>query len=110
LEKGGIDVVPEYAATLAGQRGRKVLPVGADVDQNVFAVSQGIRREEQSQDAFRSWKAEAEGEDRGGRRVRGAAVLCAGSEEARRSPKKTYGIDVAGIDPKGVGTPRIQPS
>jgi osmoprotectant transport system substrate-binding protein len=128
LESGQIDVVPEYAATfadwlnaktngadappvgspdldttmtalrrLAAPRGLTVLDAGKAVDQNAFAVSASYAREHDLKTLS----------DLGasGLRVR----LAAGDECVQRpycepGLKKTYGIDVTGVDPKGVGT------
>ncbi|MDT0433698.1 MULTISPECIES: ABC transporter substrate-binding protein [Streptomyces] len=128
LESGQIDVVPEYAATfadwlnakangpdappvgspdlaatmtalrrLAAPRGLTVLPPGRAVDQNAFAVSASYAREHHLRtlsDLGRS-----------GLKVR----LAAGDECVQRpycepGLKKTYGIDITAVDPKGVGT------
>ncbi|MEU1203399.1 ABC transporter substrate-binding protein [Streptomyces sp. NPDC005813] len=128
LESGQIDVVPEYAATfadwlnakthgadarpvgspdlgttmtalreLASPRGLTVLEPGRAVDQNAFAVSAAYAREHHLKtlgDLGRS-----------GLKVR----LAAGDECVQRpycepGLKKTYGIDVVAVDPKGVGT------
>ncbi|GAA5030150.1 ABC transporter substrate-binding protein [Streptomyces siamensis] len=128
LESGQIDVVPEYAATfadwlnakthgadarpvgspdlgttmtalrdLATPRGLTVLEPGKAVDQNAFAVSAAYAREHHLGtlgDLGRS-----------GLKVR----LAAGDECVQRpycepGLKKTYGIDVVAVDPKGVGT------
>ncbi|QGV79274.1 ABC transporter substrate-binding protein [Streptomyces ficellus] len=131
LEKGEIDVVPEYAATLAeflnakvngpkaveekpvassdvtatvtaleklaGPRGLKVLPAGEAVDQNAFAVT----REFAEKNKLKTLS------DLG---ASGLKVKIAAGDECEIRPfcapglKKTYGVDVAGIDPKGVGT------
>ncbi|AEN10715.1 MULTISPECIES: ABC transporter substrate-binding protein [unclassified Streptomyces] len=133
LEKGEIDVVPEYAATiaeflnakvngaaeaekkpvasgdtaatvaalekLATPLGLKVLPAGKAVDQNAFAVS----KEFAEKNKLRTLS------DLGRSKI---AVKIAAGDECEIRPfcapglKKTYGIDVAGIDPKGVGTPQ----
>lgn len=128
LESGQIDVVPEYAATfadwlnaktngadaapvgspdldatmtalrrLAAPRGLTVLDAGRAVDQNAFAVSVSYAREH----GLRTLS------DLGasGLRVR----LAAGDECVQRpycepGLKKTHGIDITGVDPKGVGT------
>lgn len=128
LESGQIDVVPEYAATfadwldakaegpdappvgspdltttmkalrrLATPRGLTVLDPGRAVDQNAFAVTAAYAR----QHRLRTLS------DLGasGLRVR----LAAGDECVRRpycepGLKKVYGIDITGVDPKGVGT------
>ncbi|WP_447035721.1 ABC transporter substrate-binding protein [Streptomyces sp. DSM 118878] len=128
LESGQIDVVPEYAATfadwlnakengadaepvgspdvqttikalrrLAAPRGLTVLDPGKAVDQNAFAVAAPYAREHRLKtltDLGRS-----------GLKVR----LAAGDECVRRpycAPglRKVYGIDLTGVDPKGVGT------
>ncbi|MET9081281.1 ABC transporter substrate-binding protein [Streptomyces sp. NPDC004237] len=128
LESGQIDVVPEYAATfadwlnaktngpdappvgspdlaatmtalrrLAAPRGLTVLDPGRAVDQNAFAVTAAYAREHHLRTLS----------DLGasGLRVR----LAAGDECVQRpycepGLKKVYGIDITGIDPKGVGT------
>lgn len=135
LEKGEIDVVPEYAATLteflnakvngakaaetkplassdaaatvaelkklAEPRGLKVLPLGKAVDQNAFAVS----KEFAEKNDLKSLS------DLGKSKIK---VKIAAGDECEVRPfcapglKKTYGIDVAGIDPKGVGTPQAK--
>ncbi|MFF3553789.1 ABC transporter substrate-binding protein [Streptomyces tsukubensis] len=133
LERGEIDIVPEYAATLAeflnakangpkapeekpvassdvtatvaaltelaGPRGLKVLPAGGAVDQNAFAVSKEFAEKNSLKTLSDLGRAKL--------KVR----IAAGDECAVRpfcAPglKKTYGIDVSGIDPKGVGTPQ----
>ncbi|MFF5567983.1 ABC transporter substrate-binding protein [Streptomyces sp. NPDC012623] len=133
LEKGEIDVVPEYAATiteflnakvngakaaeaeplassdadatvaelkkLAEPRGLKVLPAGQAVDQNAFAVTREFATKNKLKTLSDLGKSKIE------------VKIAAGDECAVRpfcAPglKKTYGIDVAGIDPKGVGTPQ----
>ncbi|MEJ8638856.1 ABC transporter substrate-binding protein [Streptomyces sp. MS2.AVA.5] len=128
LESGQIDVVPEYAATfadwlnakangpkagtvgspdlavtmtalrgLATPRGLTVLDAGKAVDQNAFAVSAAFAEKhglKTLSDLGRSH-----------RPVR----LAAGDECVQRpycepGLKKTYGIDITAVDPKGVGT------
>ncbi|MYV55999.1 ABC transporter substrate-binding protein [Streptomyces sp. SID3212] len=133
LEKGEIDVVPEYAATiteflnakvngakkaeanplassdaaatvaelkkLAEPRGLKVLEVGEAVDQNAFAVTKEFAEKNNLKTLS----------DLGKSKIK---VKIAAGDECEVRPfcapglKKTYGIDVAGIDPKGVGTPQ----
>lgn len=133
LEKGEIDVVPEYAATiaeflnakvngakeaeakpvasgdtaatvaalekLATPRGLKVLPAGAAVDQNAFAVTKEFAEKNKLKTLS----------DLGASKIK---VKIAAGDECEVRPfcapglKKTYGIDVTGIDPKGVGTPQ----
>ncbi|MFE4534574.1 ABC transporter substrate-binding protein [Streptomyces scopuliridis] len=128
LESGQIDVVPEYAATfadwlnakangpdaqpvgspdlaatmkalrsLAAPRGLTVLDPGRAVDQNAFAVAASYAREHRLRTLS----------DLG--RSRLPVRLAAGDECVRRpycepGLKKTYGIDITGVDPKGVGT------
>lgn len=130
LEKGQIDVVPEYAATLAeflnlkangpkaapvasgdvtatvaaltklaGPRGLTALPVGAAVDQNAFAVNKDFAAQHNLKTLS----------DLGASHLK--IKLAAGDECPDRpfcSPglKSKYGIDITGIDPKGVGTPQ----
>ncbi|MFG3254347.1 ABC transporter substrate-binding protein [Streptomyces sp. NPDC048172] len=128
LEKGRIDVVPEYAATmaeflnakengpkakpvassdrdktvaalkkLAGPRGLTVLPAGDAVDQNAFAVSKSYADEHK----LKTLSDLGESKEK---------VTVAAGDECETRPfckpglEKTYGIKVAGIDPKGVGT------
>lgn len=133
LEKGEIDVVPEYAATiaeflnakvngakapeekpvasgdaaatvaelkkLAEPRGLKVLAVGEAVDQNAFAVSKEFAEKNKLTTLSDLGRAKLK-------------VRIAAGDECEIRPfcapglKKVYGIDVAGIDPKGVGTPQ----
>lgn len=132
LEKGDIDVVPEYAATLAeflntkkngpkakpvassdveatvsaleklaGPRGLKVLPAGDAVDQNAFAVSKEYAKKHDLKSLS----------DLGGAKLK---VKIAAGDECEVRPfcvpglEKTYGIDVTGVDPKGVGTPQAK--
>ncbi|MFF9568868.1 ABC transporter substrate-binding protein [Streptomyces sp. NPDC014685] len=128
LENGQIDIVPEYAATfadwlnakengadaapvgspdiattmkalraLAAPRGLTVLDPGRAVDQNAFAVTAAYAAEHRLRTLS----------DLG---ASGLPVrLAAGDECVRRSYcapglKKTYGIRVTAVDPKGVGT------
>ncbi|WP_405657024.1 ABC transporter substrate-binding protein [Streptomyces sp. RK9] len=128
LESGQIDVVPEYAATfadwlnakvngadakpvgspdldatmkalreLAAPRGLTVLDPGRAVDQNAFAVTAAYAREHHLKSLSDLGKS--------GLKVR----LAAGDECVQRpycepGLKKVYGIDITGVDPKGVGT------
>ncbi|MCX5391475.1 ABC transporter substrate-binding protein [Streptomyces sp. NBC_00094] len=135
LESGEIDVVPEYAATiaeflnakvngpkapeekpvasgdaaatvealrkLAEPRGLKVLAVGGAVDQNAFAVTREFAEKNKLTTLSDLGRAKLK------------VKIAAGDECAVRpfcAPglKKAYGIDVAGIDPKGVGTPQAK--
>lgn len=133
LEKGEIDVVPEYAATiaeflnakvngakaaekkpvasgdaaatvaalekLATPRGLKVLPAGGAVDQNAFAVTKEFAAKNKLETLSDLGRSKTE-------------VKIAAGDECEVRPfcapglKKTYGINVTGIDPKGVGTPQ----
>ncbi|MFG3407678.1 glycine betaine ABC transporter substrate-binding protein [Streptomyces sp. NPDC048142] len=133
LEKGEIDVVPEYAATLAeflnakvngaGKAqaepvasgdveatvtalrglatplGLTVLPAGKAVDQNAFAVSKEFAEKNNLKTLSDLGKSKLK-------------VKIAAGDECEVRPfcapglKETYGIDVTGIDPKGVGTPQ----
>ncbi|MGW7449970.1 ABC transporter substrate-binding protein [Streptomyces sp. NPDC054787] len=135
LEKGEIDVVPEYAATLAeflnakvngakapeekpvassdvaatvaaleklaGPLGLKALPAGAAVDQNAFAVSREFAEKNNLKSLSDLGKS-------------GLKVKIAAGDECSVRPfcapglTKTYGIQVSGIDPKGVGTPQAK--
>ncbi|MFI0981037.1 ABC transporter substrate-binding protein [Streptomyces sp. NPDC021093] len=128
LESGQIDVVPEYAATfadwlnakvhgadaapvgspdldatmkalrkLAVPRGLTVLDAGRAVDQNAFAVTAAYAKKHRLRtlsDLGRS----------------GLPVRLAAGDECVQRPycapglKKTYGINITGVDPKGVGT------
>ncbi|MEU1088558.1 ABC transporter substrate-binding protein [Streptomyces sp. NPDC005576] len=135
LEKGEIDVIPEYAATLAEFLNAKVngakeaekapvasgdvaatvaalqklatplgltaLPAGEAVDQNAFAVT----KEFAAKNNLKTLS------DLGKSKIK--VKIAAGDECAVRpfcAPglKATYGIDVAGVDPKGVGTPQAK--
>ncbi|MEV7949794.1 ABC transporter substrate-binding protein [Streptomyces rubiginosohelvolus] len=133
VEKGEIDVIPEYAATiaeflnakvngadqaqekpvasgdvdatvaalkkLATPLGLTVLPPGKAVDQNAFAVSEEFAEKNSLKTLS----------DLGEAKLK---VKIAAGDECEVRPfcapglKKTYGIDVTGIDPKGVGTPQ----
>ncbi|MFF6775294.1 ABC transporter substrate-binding protein [Streptomyces sp. NPDC012637] len=135
LEKGEIDVVPEYAATLAEflnakvngpkapeekpvasgdpaattealkklaePRGLKVLAFGEAVDQNAFAVSREFAEKNKLSTLS----------DLGAAKLK---VKIAAGDECEIRPfcapglKKTYGIDVTGVDPRGVGTPQAK--
>lgn len=128
LESGQIDVVPEYAATfadwlnarangadaapagspglattmkalraLAEPRGLTVLAPGRAVDQNAFAVAS-------------SYAAKHRLKTLGDLGRSGLPVRLAAGDECVQRPycapglKKTYGIDITAVDPKGVGT------
>ncbi|MGP4007456.1 ABC transporter substrate-binding protein [Streptomyces sp. 4N124] len=128
LESGQIDVVPEYAATfadwlnakangadaspvgspdldatmkalrqLATPRGLTVLDPGRAVDQNAFAVSASYARQHRLKTLS----------DLG---ASGLKVRLAAGDECVQRPycqpglEKTYGIDITGVDQKGVGT------
>ncbi len=128
LEKGRIDVVPEYAATmaeflnakengpkakpvassdsdktvealrkLAEPRGLKILEAGDAVDQNAFAVSKDYAKKHKLKTLSDLGESKQ-------------SVTVAAGDECETRPfcqpglEKKYGIDVKGIDPKGVGT------
>ncbi|MFD7292300.1 ABC transporter substrate-binding protein [Streptomyces sp. NPDC059897] len=128
LESGQIDVVPEYAATfadwlnakasgadakpvgspdldatmkslraLAEPRGLDVLDAGKAVDQNAFAVTEAYAKKHDLKTLS----------DLG---ASGLKVRLAAGDECVQRPycqpglEKVYGIDVTGVDPKGVGT------
>ncbi|MGM9336250.1 ABC transporter substrate-binding protein [Streptomyces murinus] len=128
LESGQIDVVPEFAATfadwlnarihgtdakpvgspdrdttmdalraLAAPRGLTSLAPGRAVDQNAFAVSADYAREHHLKTLS----------DLG---ASGLKVRLAAGDECVQRPycapglRQEYGIDVTGVDPKGVGT------
>ncbi|MER5632753.1 ABC transporter substrate-binding protein [Streptomyces nitrosporeus] len=128
LENGQIDVVPEYAATFAdwlnarahgpdappagspdlaatmkalraltAPRGLTVLPPGRAVDRNAFAVTASYAKKHRLETLS----------DLG---ASGLPVRLAAGDECVRRPycapglKKTYGIDITAVDPKGVGT------
>ncbi|WP_369374359.1 ABC transporter substrate-binding protein [Streptomyces sp. cg36] len=128
LEAGQIDVVPEYAATfadwlnakahgpdapavgspdlittmtalraLATPRGLTVLDPGRAVDQNAFAVAADYARAHRLRTLSDLGAAEL------------PVRLAAGDECVQRpycepGLKKTYGINITAVDPKGVGT------
>ncbi|MGI5349634.1 ABC transporter substrate-binding protein [Streptomyces sp. CA-250714] len=128
LEKGRIDVVPEYAATmaeflnakkngpkakpvassdtdktvaalreLATPRGLKVLEAGEAVDQNAFAVAKDYAKKHRLKTLSDLGKSKQ-------RVTIAAGDECETRPFCRPGLEKTYGIDVKGIDPKGVGT------
>ncbi|MFI6284319.1 ABC transporter substrate-binding protein [Streptomyces sp. NPDC051018] len=128
LEDGQIDVVPEYAATfadwlnakangpkappvgspdltttmtalrrLAAPRGLTVFDPGRAVDQNAFAVSRRYAERHHLRTLSDLGRA-------------GLPVRLAAGDECVQRPycepglRKTYGIDITAVDPKGVGT------
>ena len=137
LEKSQIDVVPEYAATLAEflnakvngadapaknpvasndveatvaaleklaeKRGLKVLDAGEAVDQNAFAVTEDFAKKHDVKTLSDLGEA-------------GVEVRLAAGDECVDRPycqpglEKTYGIDIAAVDPKGVGTTQAKQS
>jgi osmoprotectant transport system substrate-binding protein len=132
LEKGEIDVVPEYAATLAEflnakENGAKAKPVASsDVDKTVeelekLAKPRGLKvlpaGEAVDQNAFAVTKEFAKKHklktlsDLG---KSGEKIKLAASDECEERPfcrpglEKTYDIDITEIDPKGVGTPQAK--
>lgn len=128
LEKGEIDVVPEYAATLAEflnakKNGPKAKPVASnDVEETTAALEKlakprGLKvlpaGDAVDQNAFAVTEEFAKKHklktlsDLG---KSGEKVKLAASDECEERPfcrpglEKTYDIDITGIDPKGVGT------
>jgi osmoprotectant transport system substrate-binding protein len=128
LEKGQIDVVPEYAATLAEflngkENGPKAAPVASnDVDETVEALKKlaeprGLKilpaGEAVDQNAFAVTEEFAAKHDLKTLSDLGKSKqkikLAAGDEcdirpFCRPGLEKTYGIDITEVDPKGVGT------
>jgi osmoprotectant transport system substrate-binding protein len=84
---------------LAGPRGLKVLPVGPAIDQNAFAVNKDFAARHKLKTLS----------DLGASKLK---IKLAAGDECPDRPfcepglKSTYGIDITGIDPKGVGTPQ----
>lgn len=132
LEKGGIDVVPEYAATLAEflnakANGPDAKPVASpDAEATVaqlrkLAEPRGLKvlevGEAVDQNAFAVTKEFAEKHnlktlsDLGKSKLK---IKLAAGDECPDRPfcepglEKTYGIDITSIDPKGVGTPQAK--
>lgn len=132
LEKGQIDVVPEYASTLAEflnakENGSKAKPVASsDIDKTVTALeklasSRGLKvlpaGGATDQNAFAVSKEFATENtlktlsDLG--KSKQKVKLAAGEECETRvfckpGLEKTYGIDIRELDPKGVGTPQAK--
>ncbi|MFG2210734.1 ABC transporter substrate-binding protein [Streptomyces sp. NPDC048638] len=132
LEEGQIDVVPEYASTLAeflnakkngpkakpvassdidktvtalkklaAPHGLKVLAAGRATDQNAFAVSKEFAAKHKLKTLS----------DLG--RSKQRITLASGEECETRvfckpGLEKTYGIDIARLDPRGVGSPQAK--
>ncbi|MEU6079946.1 ABC transporter substrate-binding protein [Streptomyces sp. NPDC047108] len=132
LEKGQIDIVPEYAATLAEflngkKNGSKAKPVASsDVDKTVaelkkLAEPKGLKvlpaGEAVDQNAFAVTKEFAAKYDLKSLSDLGKSkqkIKIAAGDECEIRPfcqpglEKTYGIDITEIDPKGVGTPQAK--
>ncbi|MGH3310446.1 MAG: ABC transporter substrate-binding protein [Streptomyces sp.] len=128
LEKGEIDVVPEYAATLAEflnakENGAKAKPVASnDVDKTVTALEKlakprGLKvlpvGKAVDQNAFAVTEDFAKKHDLktlSDLGESGEKIKLAASDECEERPfcrpglEKTYGIDITDLDPKGVGT------
>lgn len=131
LEKGQIDVVPEYAATLAeflnakvnGSKAPAKNPVASnDVESTVAALEKlagkrGLKvlevGEAVDQNAFAVKKEFAEKHDLttlSDLGESGLPIRLAAGDECVQRPycepglEKTYGIDIVAVDPKGVGT------
>ncbi|QMV22706.1 amino acid ABC transporter substrate-binding protein [Streptomyces sp. SCUT-3] len=132
LEKGEIDVVPEYAATLAEflnakENGADAPPVASpDVDDTVEALRglagpRGLKVLDPGAAVDQNAFAVTEGfakkhglktlSDVGEKKLR---IRLAAGDECPDRPfcepglEKTYGIDVVAVDPKGVGTPQAK--
>jgi osmoprotectant transport system substrate-binding protein len=75
----------------------KVLPVGKAVDQNAFAVTKEYAKKYKL-------KTLSDLGDSGAKVKIAAADECEERPFCRPGLEKTYGVDVTGIDPKGVGT------
>lgn len=132
LEKGEIDVVPEYAATLAEFLNAKVngpdaKPVASsDADATVAALRElagprGLKvldaGEAVDQNAFAVTEEFAEKHglktlsDLGKSKLK---IRLAAGDECPERPfcgpglEKTYGIDITSVDPRGVGTPQAK--
>lgn len=132
LEKSQIDVVPEYASTLAeflnakkngakakpvassdigktvtaleklaGSYGLKVLPAGPATDQNAFAVTKKFAAEHKLKTLSDLGRSKQKIKLAAGEECE-TRVFCKPGLESR------YGIDITGIDPKGVGTPQAK--
>jgi osmoprotectant transport system substrate-binding protein len=132
LEKGEIDVVPEYAATLAEflnakENGPKAKPVASsDADKTVAALEKlagprGLKvlpaGEAVDQNAFAVTKDFAGKHDLktlSDLGDSGEKIKLAAGDECEERPfcrpglEKTYGIDITEVDPKGVGTPQAK--
>jgi osmoprotectant transport system substrate-binding protein len=132
LEKGQIDVVPEYAATLAEflnarENGAKAEPVASsDVDDTVAALRK--LASERGLEVLKPGKAvdqnafAVDREFAKKHRLRTLSdlgtsqqkVKLAAGDECEERPycrpglEKKYGIDITSIDPKGVGTPQAK--
>ncbi|REK85129.1 amino acid ABC transporter substrate-binding protein [Streptomyces inhibens] len=132
LEKGQIDVVPEYASTLAeflnakengskakpvassdiaktvtalkklaGPRGLKVLAAGGATDQNAFAVTKEFAAKHKLKTLSDLGKSKQKIKLASGEECE-TRVFC------KPGLERTYGIDITGLDPKGVGTPQAK--
>ncbi|MGP3952076.1 ABC transporter substrate-binding protein [Streptomyces sp. 7N604] len=132
LEKGQIDVVPEYAATLAEflntkKNGPEAEPVASsDVDKTVEALKKlaepkGLKvlpaGEAVDQNAFavtKEFAAEHNVKTLSDLGKSKQKIKIAAGDECDLRPfcrpglEKTYGIDITEIDPKGVGTPQAK--
>jgi osmoprotectant transport system substrate-binding protein len=132
LEKGEIDVVPEYAATLAEflnakKNGAKAEPVASsDADKTVAALEKlakprGLKvlpaGKAVDQNAFavtEDFAKKHELKTLSDLGKSGEKIKLAASDECEERPfcrpglEKTYDIDITEIDPKGVGTPQAK--
>ncbi|MGY4972393.1 ABC transporter substrate-binding protein [Streptomyces nigrescens] len=132
LEKGQIDVVPEYASTLAEflnakKNGSKAKPVASsDIDKTVTALEKlasprGLKvlpaGRATDQNAFAvSKEFAAENKlktlsDLGASKQKiklASGEACETRVFCKPGLEKTYGIDITALDPKGVGTPQAK--
>ncbi|MGY5082501.1 ABC transporter substrate-binding protein [Streptomyces nigrescens] len=132
LEKGQIDVVPEYASTLAEflnakKNGSKAKPVASsDIDKTVTALEKlasprGLKvlpaGRATDQNAFavsKEFAAENKLKTLSDLGASKQKIKLASGEECetrvfcKPGLEKTYGIDITALDPKGVGTPQAK--
>ncbi|WP_326619314.1 ABC transporter substrate-binding protein [Streptomyces decoyicus] len=132
LEKGQIDVVPEYASTLAEflnakKNGTKAKPVASsDIDKTVTALKKlaaprGLKvlaaGGATDQNAFavsKEFAAEHSLKTLSDLGTSKQKIKLASGEECetrvfcKPGLEKTYGIDITALDPKGVGTPQAK--
>ncbi|MFJ8675011.1 ABC transporter substrate-binding protein [Streptomyces sp. NPDC093589] len=130
LEKGQIDIVPEYASTLAEflnakANGSKAKPVASsDIDKTVTALKKlaaprglkvlpaGAATDQNAFAVTKEFAAEHKLKTLSDLGASGQKIKLASGEECetrvfcKPGLEKTYGIDITALDPKGVGTPQ----